>query len=378
MMFILSGIRLPLQLAVEEFYERIGKGDEAVSQQAVSKARTNLNPEVIKHLFSETVHIMTGADKQALWQGKYRLVAGDGTNLALSNSEDLKHHYGCAGRGSKAVTAKCSLFYDPLNDIILDAVLAPFASSERVLAQQNIQAIEQLPLAPGVQNLYILDRGYPSYPFMSWLMDKDRKFLIRVRQDFSSICNTSSFDEDATFLFQDKEYSIRVIKVTLSSGEIEILLTNLDRSSLPAELAGELYFVRWGIETKFNSLKNKLELENMSGRRNVTFLQDFWATLYLANLLASLKWRTDAQIELNTCHKNNKHKQKTNENRLIRKLRNKFLDCMSQPDPKRRARIFDRLCAAASRYGEPVKPDRSSPRTIPREAKFHDRYKSVT
>jgi len=55
----------------------------------------------------------------------------------------------------------------------------------------------------------------------------------------------------------------------------ETLVTNLSEEELPYDKAEELYFKRWGIETRFNSMKNNLELENMSGRREVTVLQDF-------------------------------------------------------------------------------------------------------
>jgi hypothetical protein len=270
------------------------------------------------------------------------------------------------------------LLYDPLNDIILDAALAPYVTSERKLAQENILAANQLPLPLGVEYLFIMDRGYPSFPLMAWLMEQNLKFLIRVREGFARAFSTSTPDEEVSFSVDGKNYSVRVIRLVLSSGQTEILLTNLDRITLPSDQAGELYFKRWGIETKFNSLKNKLELENMSGRRSVTLLQDFWATLYLANLLASLKWRADALINLSTQARENKYKQKTNENRLIRKFRRQFIHCLAQPDPFQRALLFDKLIAVVSKYPEPIKPDRSFPRNIPREAKFADCYKSVT
>ena len=43
---------------------------------------------------------------------------------------------------------------------------------------------------------------------------------------------------------------------------------------LKADDAPELYFTRWKIEVKYDSLKKKLELENMSGRRVVTTYTD--------------------------------------------------------------------------------------------------------
>ncbi len=62
-------------------------------------------------------------------------------------------------------------------------------------------------------------------------------------------------------LCQDgRTLQIRVIKVALSSGEMETLLTNLSEKHLPAAEAGELYFKRWGIETAYDTLKSKLQL----------------------------------------------------------------------------------------------------------------------
>ncbi len=53
---------------------------------------------------------------------------------------------------------------------------------------------------------------------------------------------------------------IRVIKVALSSGEMETLLTSLSEEYLPTAEAGELYFRRWGIETAYDILQSKLQL----------------------------------------------------------------------------------------------------------------------
>jgi hypothetical protein len=129
---------------------------------------------------------------------------------------------------------------------------------------------------------------------------------------------------------------------------------------------------------KFNSLKNKLELENMSGRRVVTVEQDFWATLFLSNLFAALEWDTNAVIEENTFDTDNKHQQTTNENRLIYKARDQFIECLLEPSPSKRNKMFTSLVNDISRRPVEVKPGRSSPRSTPRKARFHDTYKSVT
>jgi IS4 transposase len=46
-----------------------------------------------------------------------------------------------------------------------------------------------------------------------------------------------------------------VIKVVLDGGEIETLITNVNKKYLPYGQARELYFKRWRIEEKFRELK---------------------------------------------------------------------------------------------------------------------------
>jgi hypothetical protein len=50
---------------------------------------------------------------------------------------------------------------------------------------------------------------------------------------------------------------VRAVKVKLSTGETEVLLTSLmDKDKYPNEIFKELYFLRWGIETHYGVLKN--------------------------------------------------------------------------------------------------------------------------
>lgn len=58
-----------------------------------------------------------------------------------------------------------------------------------------------------------------------------------------------------------------------------------------------LYFKRWPIETKYNTMKNKLEIENFSGRTLISVQQDFYATMYISNLVAITKIMSDEEIK---------------------------------------------------------------------------------
>ena len=126
---------------------------------------------------------------------------------------------------------------------------------------------------------------------------------------------------------------------------------------------------------QFTPIKNKLELENWSGRRKVTVYQDFWAKLDLANTIAALEFATDEVIEEATSEKDNKYAQTTNESRLISKFADAYIELLANDDPAERIALFDELVADIAKRPVEVKPDRKVERKTPRKKKFCDRRK---
>jgi len=377
MSILLQGITKALQLQLDDYYEGIGCKGETVSKQAFSKARTNLDPNIVKESFLITTRLLSSCDDLDFYKGKYRLCAIDGSATALDNAEPLREHFGCSGRKATATTALTSLCYDPLNNTILDGGIYPYATDERTAARAHIKAVGELPLLKGIENLYIFDRGYPSKEFMSELLNSDIKFLFRVRKKFNLDIDDVAKKEKVSFSYNGKDYQVRVFKINLPSGETETLVTNVGGKYLKHKEAGELYFKRWCIETKFNSLKNKLELENMSGRRPITVYQDFWAKLDIANTIAALEFSTNEAIEAQTSDNNNIYRQTTNENRLISHFSKRYADLLCEPDKNKRRALFDELVRDITKYPVEVKPDRAFIRKTPRKMKFHDRLKRV-
>lgn len=377
LMLILSGVHTSLQLAIDDFYEKIKCKEDTVSKQAVSKARTNLDPNIIKEIFAIDVKEICKCSDLELYNKKYLLRAIDGSDIALDNAYELKEYFGCSGSAKNAATAMCSIAYDPLNNIVVDASLNPYKTDERTAAREHIATISRLPKKRNVQNLYIFDRGYPSREFLSELLDSKTSFIMRARNKFNLDFDKVNGDERVAFEYKSKLYCVRVMKIVLDTGEIETLITNLKEKEMPYSEAGNLYFKRWAIETKFNSLKNKLELENMSGRRPVTIFQDFWATLDMANTMACFEYMTNEIIEERTACTQNKYEQTTNENRLLHKLSRKYIEILSQTSPTKSQKLFDELVNDIAKYPVEIKPNRKTKRKIPRKMKFCDRYKSV-
>ncbi len=113
----------------------------------------------------------------------------------------------------------------------------------------------------------------------------------------------------------------------------------------------------------------------MSGRRVVTTYQDFWSKLDISNTIAALEFSTDQLIAEKSANSDNKHAQKTNENRMITKFADQYIRILSCPDPVLRDSLFKRLILDISRRPVEVKPGRSFERKPPRKKKFCDRRK---
>src|SRR5690606_23823896 len=77
---------------------------------------------------------------------------------------------------------------------------------------------------------------------------------------------------------------VRLIRVELEK-TIEVLVTNLSQSDgYSDDQFKALYFLRWGVETNISIQKNIMQLESFSGLTVESVEQDFYATVFMANL----------------------------------------------------------------------------------------------
>jgi len=130
------------------------------------------------------------------------------------------------------------------------------------------------------KELIISDRGYPSEEMIDYYETKGLFYLMRVREKFN--LNVDKQDSADGYV-QIGHNKIRVVKVMLDTGEIEILLTNLTGNFD----FKELYYLRWGVELEYDVIKNTLEIENFSGRTETAIRQDFHIHIIASNMLAA-------------------------------------------------------------------------------------------
>jgi hypothetical protein len=368
---ILSRLYKALQLEIDDFYE--GLGLAPVSKQAFSKARQQLNPEIVRGFFDRSAQI--GAEDPTLshYRGM-RLIAIDGSYIELENTKELRQAFDCSGPGDGQATALSSIAYGPLDHVIYDCRIAPCGTDERALAREHLTRLCEMGLKG---SLLLFDRGYPSADFIACLTQMGFPFVMRVRKKWNLQVDDIKTQGQIAFTHEGVSYTVRVLKVLLPSGEPETLLTSLPKGKLALRDAAALYFKRWAVETAFDLIKSKLQLENFSGKTRVSVLQDFFATMYLANLVAFTDGVADQMIAAADLGKGLPYKRQANRNRSIHKLRNVFVRLLLEPDPKIRDALLSRLFDAVAMRPLSTLPDRDVPRRPPRYKRFHIAKKSV-
>jgi hypothetical protein len=128
-------------------------------------------------------------------------------------------------------------------------------------------------------------------------LDNDTVFMTCRSQLSRQVCRQSGLDPDTPL-------RIRPIRVTLPTGETEVLATSLlNTEACPAELFADLYHRRWGIETDCRRLKQTLSLENVSGRTVCAAQQDIHACQPLKNLDLPIQALQRPDIDRKTAHR---------------------------------------------------------------------------
>ena len=226
-------------------------------------------------------------------------------------------------------------------------------------------------------SLLIFDRWYPSTAFMAYILSMGYSFIIRVRKKWNLDVDGIQTQDWIDLRHQKQDYRVRVLKIKLATGETETLLTNLNQKTLPIAKTKELYFKRWGVETAFDLLKSKLQLENFSGKSVVAIQQDFYASVFLASFANVLMSVTDEMIEQADMGMRRKYKRKSSQNRTVAKLRRAFLELFLCKNDRKRERLYSRLCEDIAARPEEIRPDRHAPRSIPRKLRFPIAKKAV-
>ena len=300
-MSILRGHKFSLQNALNKVFEALGKLRQTPTNSALCQARQKIKPALFVHLHHavrDDFYQLSGQDGEVLtWRG-HRALAYDGSDFNLPDTPQLREAFSVQRNqhGSECVQALAGVLYDVRNDVALAAEIGPLQAEKNLLLGGCWAATRR-------GDLIIMDRLFADYSVIAYAYQHGRHVLIRCPRNRFKIVQEFWDSPDTEWLVDlplpqtpatrafvraqglPQSVPVRLLKVTLDTGETEVLLTTLcDRRRYPTKEFKAVYFWRWDEETFFDRIKNIFEVERFSGFSETAIKQDFFGVIFLATL----------------------------------------------------------------------------------------------
>ena len=360
-----------------------------VTNSAYTQARAKLNYTAFIEMKDLSVKMFYEDGEYNRYKA-FRLLAVDGSIVILPNSDDIKKEFNTTTAkcqledfSKEVVQARISTLYDVMNNMALDAMIRNKVKKEDnslIAYDERTLAIEHLAYCDK-EDLVIFDRGYPSYELFAnyaqttnFLCRIKRTSFIKAKSLFAPHCEDKDIvlEINAPKKIKDAlrradlptKMKVRFVQVVLDNGTVEVLATNiLDNKVLQTSDFMELYARRWGIETYYDVLKNRLSLENFTGLTALAIKQDFYATIFLANYEAMLVY--DTNLELQEKAGDNKYAQQVNKAQSFNAIKHKAFDIFySNKSLPKQMKLLEKLFAINA---VPIRPDRPTPPRLDKE-----------
>ena len=359
MIVVLNKTGRGLTAGIRAFFEAVQIENETYSNQAFSKGRMRIKWEAFRELFRMSVDDFYSEFKPEYYKG-YRVSAIDGTKLNLPFHTETAEEFGIQKGTNDQIQALGSCLFDVVNKILIDADVMNIETSEKELAMQHLERLSKL---EHNKELIIFDRGYPSAELIEFIENKQFKYLMRCSRSFVSPFKNLITSNDCVISYTFKKYkyqaNFRVIQFTLSSGETECLITNIFDKDFLVDNFKELYHMRWCIETAYNDIKNKLELENYSGVTPLAIRQDFFATMFLRNLASFIIIENKEEIDRLHNSGENMHTYQANVNTVISIIKRDLINMLVVDSKFKRRKLWKKIVTEITRSVLPVRPNRS-------------------
>lgn len=360
---ICSSQKRSLHTELSSFLMKASRDIPVFSPQAFSKARYKIHPGAFYAAFRQSAKRFC-IEKDLITLHGYRVFAVDGTSLLLPDTPQNRDTFGSCGNAQKTyASASASIFYDVLNDIVIDAVIGRRFSSERKDCYDMIEKTEDASFTSS-KKLILLDRGYPSREMYLFLKNHGYQYLVRLQSAVPKA--VLDMEGDDNIIIDSRNHSIvkRILKIHLPSGETEYLATNLFDPRYTVEDFYHLYHLRWSIETKYLDIKHKTELEKFTGYRPDGIRQDFYVCLLLLNLSAMLKREAEKR---RTKKKASKWVYQISITAVINLMRENMVVLLYGAVP--RIPILEKMSEVLKNKRSAIRPGRHSERKRPRTVK---------
>ncbi len=365
------------QTELDQFFKTI-QGEELASQVITKSAFFQARKQLCHTAFQDLNQQFNRCVYQSDWISKtwkgFRLCAIDGTSIRLPDEADITEHFG-EQRGrpeqGQCTMGMSSVFYDVLNNIVIDSGIHPRNTSERQCAEDHLAFSDE-------NDLVLFDRGYVAFWLYAYLLKHNISFCMRAKAKQSLLIKAfvASGKTEAIVTFEPNKSSIktceekglstqairlRLVRVDLPN-EVEVLVTNLmDEERYDCSIFKGLYHLRWGIEENYKRLKQWLEIENFSGKSTLSIKQDFYAKIVASNLTALMEIQAQEIASKRT--ETLRRSYQINHAQALSKMKHRIVTLLlnSSGDIKR---LIEQTADYISKTIEAVKEGRSYPRTL--------------
>ena len=235
---------------------------KSITSQAIGKQRINISPNLFKDLFESFLDTIYPKSHGMFKINGFMVAACDGSIFDLPNFTITREEFPPGGENllkPKRTGARVSCFLDVSSKMILNIKIVERSVSEITLAKQQLMELKNHFDIRKLITIY--DRGYNSIELMMKTEELGSKFLIRLRSNtFKNQVKKMKTNDEIISLnitksllnrFEDEEFkeraeewgrfNIRIVKVELKNGTIEILATNLTPEEFSSDELNELY-----------------------------------------------------------------------------------------------------------------------------------------
>lgn len=392
---ILNSQGQSLDLELRDYMKTAHPGENiSISKAAYHNQREKLDPAAIEYLYKfHNKNYYTDPETYRKTLNGYYVFGVDVSDIripATPENLDIYGDIGCAAK--KECHIRMSAVYDLLNHMIVDASCNPYCFDP---IDTGFNQVMNIPANIGADypTISIFDRGYGSVPLFMKLNDAGKKFVVRIKvNDFlkEELQSLKTDDEDITIkITQNRranhlgtndaeimnsrdKFDIRVVRVWVpdEDGPYSLFVTNLPREEFPQNVFYDLYHLRWGIETEFQLLKGRLQLENVAGTKNRIILQDIYAKFYISNLMEDMAGEVEHE-QKEHLENDYKYPQKINRAYAIGVLKDDLIYALLSPDPNEKMRVMNGIYEDISRKHSPVRKGRNPKRNNPKYSTRH-------
>lgn len=364
----------------------LGKGfgmESPISAPGYLKQREKLDPAALETLMRHHAAQVYADGDAPTFRGMHVLAIDGSTANVPTNAATIAAYGGSPAKHGK-VQAFCGLsaVYDVIARQVVGLEVTTGGFDERSFVPGHAERAREV--AGGEPFVVVMDRGYPSFPLLAWLSDNGVPYLMRSQQNFmnAEFTRAAAAGGDAVCEFDfgyQRIASIRkkdpdVFEALLAHGAIDVrcvlvdiggeaperLVTNLPASFTPDDLK-ELYHLRWGVETCFQMLKDRLQLENLTGTKPILIEQDIYATAYLLNVAFDIANEADAAALAAGMAERYKHQMTVNRSFALGVVKDELLGMLLADDDERDG-IMGRIVEELKGCLVPVRRERSFPR----------------